>query len=111
MEEGLGLGRLLDPEKTGSYFNSCVPTQPGTINYRDKTLNGHFFSHKLADFKAERLVVLEDWIVDTPCTSILLAVERDIQCTSICWRWKLIHPARHRRLLLVLFLLYDVEKS
>jgi hypothetical protein len=61
---------------------------------------------------------------DTPCTSILLAVERDTPCTvrPYCWRGRgytlHIHSAGivkgytlhvHRRLLMVLFLLYDVE--
>jgi hypothetical protein len=38
--------------------------------------------------------------MDTPCMSILLAVERDIQfihihpARSYCWLWKWIHPAR-----------------
>ncbi len=65
--------------------------------------------------------------MDTPYTSIMLAVERDLPCTSIllsvevnkpctpycwcCWWWKGYTLHIHRQVLMVLFLLYDIEKS
>jgi hypothetical protein len=73
---------------------------------------------------------------DTPCMFLLVVVERIHPACPYCWRWKGIHPSHpycwlwkdtpctsillavesdtpstSRRLPMVLFLLYDVEKS
>jgi hypothetical protein len=99
-------GRCRRRRHSGVLYLSPVPEHFGTgmgtlITVPDWFRHPHFFSFRYRT----------DWM---PEVGDILPFKKVVHpACPYCWLWKWIHPALHvhRQLLIVLFLLYDIEKA